>query len=673
MAYITIVKGDDTDFLENQYIVVNFNTELELAGFQAIFNIDNIEIVYPDLSAKYIEIVLSKEVTAALKKGKIYGKLRIVDTQNRIRTVSTAIPFNIVTKVMNASQISKQSIQLEVSVTKNEFNVDMNILGLSKRVAQDYLTQMKQFDAKLTEKVQTVKNIEASINKTDENCQKFALEAKNFADQAAESAVELDNTISHINTTRASVALNNLNEDGIKCIQKNSSCAFEIGDIGIAPLGIDETQNKRRYLNGQIILQEQFVSFTQKLKAAVELYPSLVCTEQEWQAHSLLTVKNQCGKFVIDDEAGTIRLPKIIMPIQGLTDLSNLADIVEAGLPNITGNFKVYYAEGATGAFKDGTITDAGRYPSGNGGGGIYQKTFDASQANPIYDNSSTVQQEQIQYPYFIQVARGVEESIDVTREIELNNPFCLLDYKYSEYELNNISWLKSEGQFNSRSVYPSAYELLLKIHNNIECKNGISVKLTSEEFTDYDFVLNTADESFKLPTSVANSQNGYLYFYVGETTQNANLINIGRIQESCSTKSMTDGQWVISHKTLAGSVSVTSDIKSLTYDLSDYLPNDGYNYEVIFETNAVTGNVSAQFMFVSLRTDYMLSAGLSGGIYLCNNRTRAASYVNMAGNANLPVGTGRSVDVVFNQSSANFVGSFTLWVIGYRRIGTNL
>ena len=34
---------------------------------------------------------------------------------------------------------------------------------------------------------------------------------------------------------------------------------LEIGDIGIAPLGIDETKGKRRYLNGQVIIQDQYI------------------------------------------------------------------------------------------------------------------------------------------------------------------------------------------------------------------------------------------------------------------------------------------------------------------------------------------------------------------------------------------------------------------------------
>ena len=83
------------------------------------------------------------------------------------------------------------------------------------------------------------------------------------------------------------------------------------------------------------------------------------------------------------------------------------------------------------------------------------------------------------------------------------NNPFSLLDYKWSEYELNNASWLLSNGQFNSGATYPSVYELLLKIKNGTETKDGVSVKLSTEAYTDTDFVINTADTTFRLPIKV--------------------------------------------------------------------------------------------------------------------------------------------------------------------------
>ena len=192
-----------------------------------------------------------------------------------------------------------------------------------------------------------------------------------------------------------------------------------------------------------------------------------------------------------------------------------------------------------------------------------------------------------------------------------LNNPYSLFDSKYSDHELNNLSWLKSAGQWNAKAVYPTAYDKLLKVYNGTETVEGLSVKLSTETYTDYDFVLNTADETFRLPLKtklasgkavvgngsalgftqgdkirtfiggsgsyfnfivgsdnygqigqtasdangwVANQMIGlssdqtksgielsdsglYLYYYVGETVQNANLIDAGRIGEQLADK----------------------------------------------------------------------------------------------------------------------------------------
>lgn len=527
---------------------------------------------------------------------------------------------------------------------------------------------------------------------------------------------------------------------------------LEIGDIGIAPLGIDESKGKRRYLNGQILIQEQYVQFTNKVKSAVALYPSLACTESEWQTTATMTVGGQVGKFVVDNEAGTIRLPKIIMPIQGLTDLSKLGEIVEAGLPththtrgtmNITGTFGALTAPSGAPQFS-GAISKAGGFSQATGvshnnaghhGARLY--TFDASKnwggstSTGNYSKSlattDTVQQEQIQYPYFIQVATGAETEDNIINEIELNNPFSLLDYKYSEYELNNLSWLRSNGQYNSKAIYPAVYDLLLKIYNGTETKAGVSVKLSTETFTDYDFVLNTAEETFRLPVKVklasgkavvgngvrpqirlsngnvftlhattANSGGGtanrivlglegiiannqsdhnftlgnangestglelsdsdlYLYFYVGETVQNANLINAGRIEEIKANKTDVDGQWVsANYKFLQNSVG------TINVDLSSLIPKDGYIYEL-----------SINVMLVS--TTYC-QLQINGGVI--NQQQVAYSSSLSTGkqdtifsNVIVPLKRDRVIRVDCPETPK----SYTLTVVGYRRVGTNL
>lgn len=307
-------------------------------------------------------------------------------------------------------------------------------------------------------------------------------------------------------TVESEVNLDTLVTD-VEKLKKDSGGSLEIGDIGIAPLGIDETQNKRRYLNGQVISQSQFVSFTDKIKTIIQLNPNLAATETNWQAEVTNSKLGQCGKFVIDDAADTIRLPKVVN-INGLQDLALMGGIKAESLPNIKGEFRGTNAWNGNGpAIQTGALYSKGDLNKVNGsqqsGYNTYSLNLDASRSSSTYQDGAPVQQEAVQYPYFIQVATGTEESVDVTREIELNNPFSLLDYKWSEYELNNASWLLSNGAFHSGATYVAVYELLLKIHNGTETKDGVSVKLSTEAYTDTDFVINTADTTFRLPIKV--------------------------------------------------------------------------------------------------------------------------------------------------------------------------
>lgn len=81
------------------------------------------------------------------------------------------------------------------------------------------------------------------------------------------------------------------------------------------------------------------------------------------------------------------------------------------------------------------------------------------------------------------------------------NNPFFFGMSLYSKSAPDNLSWLKSNGQWNEKTVYPDYYEWLLSIYNETETVEGVSVKAsTATDITDYDYVINTTDETFKLP-----------------------------------------------------------------------------------------------------------------------------------------------------------------------------
>lgn len=419
---------------------------------------------------------------------------------------------------------------------------------------------------------------------------------------------------------------------------------LEVCDIGMA-LYVDETKGLRRYLNGQIVdINTNTQAFLNRLQEITTLHPSLLCTEEEWQTAKTMSAFGQVGKFVFNysgDKIVSVRLPRVVN-VQGLFDLQNLGMTVSAGLPNITGTINGPSGINASGAFTVEPVTPlTGGKSSSVREGNTY---FNASRSNSIYGKSNTVQPEAIQYPYFIQIATGSETENNIINEIELNNPYSLFDSKYSDHELNNLSWLKSKGQWNNKADYPSAYDKLLKVYNGTETVEGLSVKLSTEEYTDYDFVLNTAEQTFRLPlkngkenlvgneyiqistlpandttltapangyytisvwasattsrfymTNLSNNLtvgeaganlsnvswnyvmpckkgdkiqfhyesitiqdgnfyfcpnigNGTLYFYVGETVQNANLIDAGRIGEQLANKiDSTNTQWAVS------------------------------------------------------------------------------------------------------------------------------
>lgn len=147
-------------------------------------------------------------------------------------------------------------------------------------------------------------------------------------------------------------------------------------------------------------------------------YPDLFDTEANWQ--TAVTTYGVCGKFVFDENNYSVRLPKITGFIEGTTDITALGDLIEAGLPNITGTF----SENAGCSDSYGSTSGAFSFQSlGTSGKVINQTTtnyaqsvikLDASDSNSIYDNSSTVQPQAIKVLYYIVVATSTKTQIQV-------------------------------------------------------------------------------------------------------------------------------------------------------------------------------------------------------------------------------------------------------------------
>lgn len=245
--------------------------------------------------------------------------------------------------------------------------------------------------------------------------------------------------------------------------------ATPIGTI-FQSIYVDESMDIARQLNGQLISSIKFTGFRDWLDIVQTAIPNLFTDEANWQAEKALSKFGQCGKFVIDDENQTIRLPAVVNA-QGLLGLSGIGNLVSESLPNISGSWAgIYNSNGLSGAVS-GTFKNDGSGPRTNFAVDSAPESavfdIDASRSSSAYQNGAPVQQEAVQYPYYIQVATGVEETLPAIREYKVNNSDYFGKSMYSDVAPDNASWLASNGTYNARAVYPDYYDWLLEKRNN--------------------------------------------------------------------------------------------------------------------------------------------------------------------------------------------------------------
>jgi len=99
---IKIFKGDDTNWNGEQFLTLYISsTQIDLTGMKAKFILGSFNETY-DIGEEPISISLTRAVTGEFSYGPIDGIIQILDTQNRIKTVSNTIPFLVTNKVQDA-------------------------------------------------------------------------------------------------------------------------------------------------------------------------------------------------------------------------------------------------------------------------------------------------------------------------------------------------------------------------------------------------------------------------------------------------------------------------------------------------------------------------------------------------------------------------------------------
>ncbi|MBQ8636329.1 hypothetical protein IJX73_00910 [bacterium] len=233
MDYITIIQGDDTNFLDDQFLLITFNTDIDLSGFTAIFSLENVTLTYGNLSSKTFNIVLSNDITSNLTIGKKYGEIKLIDTSNRIKTITSVIPFLIKKGVNEDIRISNSSLNVSMNVNNTAIDILIETPGISKTEAQKILASCNEAVQLTQSNVNTSINVLNQLNELNElieeannTCQKGVREIAMASQDKLNLIITKGNQVEGI----AQEALDILDSRADKDLE-------ELSDVGKAKLG----------------------------------------------------------------------------------------------------------------------------------------------------------------------------------------------------------------------------------------------------------------------------------------------------------------------------------------------------------------------------------------------------------------------------------------------------
>lgn len=129
----------------------------------------------------------------------------------------------------------------------------------------------------------------------------------------------------------------------------------------------------------------------------------------------------------------------------------------------------------------------------------------------------------------------------------------------------------------------------------------------------------------------------------------------------SATGQKVLDGQWVSISVTIMSGQSLNGSA-NLSYTLSG-VPDDGYKYEVLLTGQTTSGTTAGNAVRLEVNSDAVT------GVIICASQTRTTSSILSGGAVVLPLTNSRKIYVL---RATYFNGTGTLYLRGYRRIGTN-
>ena len=111
---ITLVRGDDSNFLNQVLLVASFKTNLNLDGYKARFTVENPTNYIKNLEVinNAVEVNLDKIFSSTLELGKHRCNIKLIDTLGRVKTIKN---FEIlITDEFDSNYVFPNEYEIEI-------------------------------------------------------------------------------------------------------------------------------------------------------------------------------------------------------------------------------------------------------------------------------------------------------------------------------------------------------------------------------------------------------------------------------------------------------------------------------------------------------------------------------------------------------------------------------
>lgn len=267
------------------------------------------------------------------------------------------------------------------------------------------------------------------------------------------------------------------------------------------------------------------------------------------------------------------------------------------------------------------------------------------------------------------------------TQTIFASEYFCTLEILSETWEIYTYDWFNTANVNLFTASANTTYWVKILINGQTKTFSYSTDGENYTQLTQFTDVAMLYNRDF--PTRIGNhSANRLLNVcnFLGSVDLNETYINVDsvRVWSGMDYKkyypiggNSFKGQFVPLNVELAEGSTISANT-SRDYDISSYLPDDGYDYEVLIGTSVHTPNTSGSTANCTILT--MPSVGTSDGNafwWYGGEATTRANIFNLA-YGSVYCYVPNSYKHVIVRNSASYTGTYYVKLIGYRRVNTN-